>query len=217
MNFRLAFNLLNLFGKKHIINKWGKEFYAVYRKLANEKLRAIEVELPPSVDAEYDVNYKFIAAYVPIYYALLKLNIDTDDIDMTIWKMNESIFAWIPKRFIQAKKTDRKNIDYLRSYQEKGQTGQLDENDWILTVEEDGAGGYYCRFSECGAYKILARKGYDFVFPCACRIDYLMTNKMGVRFERTKTIADGDGICDNHILGIGFTEWAPEKGFKDRK
>jgi hypothetical protein len=40
---------------------------------------------------------------------------------------------------------------------------------------------------------------------------------MGLQFVRTKTLADGDDCCNNHIAGPGFTEWAPEKGFEVRK
>jgi len=24
-------------------------------------------------------------------------------------------------------------------------------------------------------------------------------------------------MCNNHFMGLGFTEWAPEKGFNTRK
>jgi hypothetical protein len=44
-----------------------------------------------------------------------------------------------------------------------------------------------------------------------------MANLMGIKFERNKTLADGDDCCNNHVLGSGFTEWSPEKGFELRK
>jgi len=55
------------------------------------------------------------------------------------------------------------------------------------------------------------------VFPAACRLDYLMAHLSGIRFERHNTLADGDEGCDNHILGLGETIWAPESGFTNQK
>jgi len=39
----------------------------------------------------------------------------------------------------------------------------------------------------------------------------------GFRYERDKTIADGDVMCNNHFMGLGLTDWSPEKGFSTRK
>jgi len=55
------------------------------------------------------------------------------------------------------------------------------------------------------------------VFPAACRLDYLMAQPSGIRFERHNTLADGDDGRDNHILGLGETIWAPESGFTNQK
>lgn len=50
-----------------------------------------------------------------------------------------------------------------------------------------------------------------------CRLDYLMANIKGNKFERTKTLADGDDCCNCNMMGLGYTEWSPEKGFEQRK
>jgi len=44
-----------------------------------------------------------------------------------------------------------------------------------------------------------------------------MAHLSDIRFERHKTLADGDDGCDNHIPGLGEIIWAPESGFTNRK
>jgi L-2-amino-thiazoline-4-carboxylic acid hydrolase len=112
---------------------------------------------------------------------------------------------------------NRLQIERAKDYQKKGEAGLLGENDWIMSVEEEKDGSIYRQITECAAHKVLNRAGSGSVFPCTCRIDYLMANIGGMRIERNKTIGDGDSICENHIFGPGYTEWAPEKGFIDRK
>jgi hypothetical protein len=215
MTIRFFFRLINVFAKKYIIKKWGKEFYSAYRRTAKEKLREIESELPSKVDSFFETDYKSIVACVPIYYALMKQNIGVIEIDMVIWKSIEGVYKFMPPK--GGKKTYKKLLDNWKAYQKKGEMGLLGKNDWVLEVEEEESGSYYCRVTECGAYKILNNKGYDFIFPCMCRVDHLTMSLRGFRYERDKTIADGGNVCNNHIMGLGFTEWAPEKGFTTRK
>jgi hypothetical protein len=40
---------------------------------------------------------------------------------------------------------------------------------------------------------------------------------MGNRFVRSKTLGDGDSCCNCHYDLVGECEWAPEKGFAERK
>ena len=105
----------------------------------------------------------------------------------------------------------------LRAAQLKGEQGLLHPRDWRVVIEEPAEGGHRTTWTQCGALQALRAIGEDGVFPYACRIDYLMANLMGLRFVRTKTLADGDDCCNNYIAGPGFTEWAPEKGFEHRK
>ncbi|MEI6884212.1 MAG: L-2-amino-thiazoline-4-carboxylic acid hydrolase [Bacteroidota bacterium] len=215
MTTRFLFLILNLFAKKYIIDKWGKEFYSVYNKAAKQKLREIESELPPRVDSFFQTDYKSIVACVPIYFALMNQNIEKGEIDMVIWKTIEGVYKIMPPR--GGKKRYKKILDGLKAYQMKGEAGLLGKNDWILEIEEEDSGSYFCRVTECGARKILASKGYDFIFPCMCRVDHLTMSLRGFRYERDKTIADGDVMCNNHFMGLGLTDWSPEKGFSTRK
>ena len=215
MTIRFLFQILNLFARRYIIDQWGKEFYSAYKKTAKQKLREIESELPTRVDGFFQADYQGIVACVPIYFALMKQNIDRNEIDMVLWKTIERVYKLMPPK--GGKKNYRKVLNGLKAYQKKGENGLLGKNDWVLKIDEDDNGSYFCRVTECGARKILANKGYDFIFPCICRVDHLTMSLRGFRYERDKTIADGDDVCNNHFMGLGYTEWAPGKGFSTRK
>jgi hypothetical protein len=215
MTTRFLFLIFNAFAKRTIMDQWGKDFYAVYKMTAKQKLREIESELPPEVDHFFQTDYRSIVAFIPIYFALMEQNVTRDEIDKVIWKTIEGVYNIMPPR--GGKKRYRKILDGLKAYQRKGEAGLLGRNDWILEIEEEDNGSYFCRVTECGARKILTGKGYDFVFPCMCRVDHLTMSLRGFRFERDMTIADGDAVCNNHIMGLGITEWASEKGFLTRR
>jgi hypothetical protein len=215
MKTRFLFRILNLFTRRYIIEKWGKEFYSSYKKAAKQKLREIQSELPSGIDRFFQADYQGIVACIPIYYALMKQNIDRSEIDMVIWKTIERVYKLMPPK--GGKRTYRKVLDGLKAYQKKGEMGLLEKNDWVLAIEEEDNGSYFCCVTECGARKILADKGYDYVFPCMCRVDHLTMSVRGFRYERDKTLADGDDVCNNHFMGLGYTDWAPEKGFLTRK
>ena len=217
MTFKLMFRIFNLFAKKYIVQKWGEEFYSAYIKTAKQKLRDLESELPSKVDAHFEFDYKSIVAIVAIYYALLQQNVKPDEIDMVIWKTIERLYRSMPQGLMRGKKVYNKLLDGWKAYQKKGELGLLGENDWVLEIEEEVGESYYCRVTECGARKILMGRGYDFIFPCVCRLDHLTMHIRGFKYERDQTIADGDTICNNHFMGLGFTEWTPEKSFENRK
>ncbi len=217
MTFKVAFTAFHIFGKIYIIDTWGKEFYSRYYKIAKRKISALEDELPNDIAKEFDFFYKFIVVYVAIYYALEQLNIEKDQIEYAIWIMNELGLKKLPKRFILGLYDKEKNIKKLIKYQKMGEDGLLKDYDWKLKVQEDDDGSYHRIYYECGAYKLLKSKGYGYIFPCACRVDYLIANLGRIEFKRDKVIADGDSYCDSHVIGMGYTEWAPEKGFINRK
>lgn len=70
---------------------------------------------------------------------------------------------------------------------------------------------------ECGLKKLCKRFGVEEMLPSLCRMDYLTAHYLKHSFERTKTLGDGDEVCNNQFSFIGECEWAPEKGFEHRK
>lgn len=71
--------------------------------------------------------------------------------------------------------------------------------------------------TECAMLKLAEDNNVRNLLPGICRMDYLFSNLMGNGFERTKTLGDGDNCCNCRYHIVGECEWAPEKGFIERK
>lgn len=71
------------------------------------------------------------------------------------------------------------------------------ENDWVVDVLEgkeqyDLGYNYY----ECGICKLCKDENCFELAKYVCRLDYLLAEMMGMKLERTMTIAEGGAYCD---------------------
>jgi hypothetical protein len=157
---------------------------------------------------------------VPFLHAFKQFDETRDRAGELLWVMNENLLRRFPsglRTLMGRMSTSKAMLKSLRVAQLRGARGLLHPMDWRVEAEAPAEGGLRTTWTQCGALQALRAIGEDGVFPYACRIDYLMANLMGIRFNRTKTLADGDDCCNNDIAGPGFTEWAPEKGFEHRR
>lgn len=71
------------------------------------------------------------------------------------------------------------------------------ENDWVVDVLP-GNGTYDLGYdySECGICKLCRDEGCPELTKYLCRLDYLFADAMGLRLERTCTLAEGGKKCD---------------------
>ncbi|MBP3457968.1 MAG: L-2-amino-thiazoline-4-carboxylic acid hydrolase [Lachnospiraceae bacterium] len=80
---------------------------------------------------------------------------------------------------------------------EKQSHEQKYENDWIVDVldkTDDYDLGY--DYHRCGVCKLCQDEGCFELVQYLCRLDFVMADIMGMRLERTKTIAEGGDFCD---------------------
>lgn len=71
------------------------------------------------------------------------------------------------------------------------------ENDWVLDVldkTESYELGY--DYLECGVCKLCQDEGCPELAKYLCRFDFILADIMGMKLERTMTIADGYPKCD---------------------
>jgi hypothetical protein len=113
---------------------------------------------------------------------------------------------------------------YLNGFRKKAAThvalqekGKLHPYDWHITYREINQNSFEIDITECGLKKLAHQFDADGLLPGICRMDYLFSNLMGNRFVRSKTLGDGDNCCNCHYDLEGQCEWAPEKGFTDRR
>ncbi len=91
---------------------------------------------------------------------------------------------------------DEKNIPMRLKWSEESHK-RKNENNWvvdILTKCEDFDLGY--NYTECGICKICRDEGCFELAKYLCRLDFMIADLMNVKLVRTKTLANGDDMCD---------------------
>ena len=101
------------------------------------------------------------------------------------------IFLGNAQGYLNEKRMNDRKEKALESHKRKY------KNDWVWDVVDkdemyDGGYDYY----ECGVCKLFKDEGAQELAKYVCKLDYGMFDMIGITLTRTKTIADGDDICD---------------------
>jgi hypothetical protein len=216
---RVIFFVAGKASRKGLINRHGKEFYREFRSDAGKKFRGLLPGIEDIGDSIFKFNYLYIPAYFSWYDALRK-RLGSEEAMQEIWHINEDFVKFYPKWVMRAfaKKS------YLGTFRKKapvaelnGKQGKLHPLDWRVEYKDVDKHTFGVNIYECAFLKQAKRLGYMEMFPGVCRMDYLFSHYMDTTFVRTKTLGDGNDCCNCMYTFPGASEWAPEKGFEDRK
>lgn len=217
---RIVFLLMTRASRKALIAAYGGQFYKKYYTLSRNSLETILAELPDIGDSIFVFNYLYGPCYFAWYGTFRKLDISQDEALKWIWQINENFVKQFPRPLLH---WFAKNM-YLGVFRKKavqaealGKAGQLPPFDWRVEYININRNTFGINIYECGMLKIANKYGYQEMFPTVCRMDYLFSHYFENSFQRTGTLADGNVCCDCWYQFPGKCEWAPEKGFTDRK
>lgn len=71
------------------------------------------------------------------------------------------------------------------------------KNDWLVDVlEKTDDYDFGFDYHECGVCKLCRDEGCFELAKYLCRLDYMTSDMMGIRLQRTMTLADGFDHCD---------------------
>jgi hypothetical protein len=175
--------------KKLISNQFGKQ---KYKEISKEYRRII-------VNAKNIGKSRLISAYcMAAYFIALnrKTGISAED--------NYQLF----KNGLYSNKLFHKALGDAESYLDKKKLpGRLKwskeshqrkyENDWVVDILDETDNyilGY--DYLECGICKLCKDEGCFELAQYLCRLDYVLADIMGMKLERTMTIAEGCEKCD---------------------
>lgn len=91
---------------------------------------------------------------------------------------------------------DPKRIEKQKEWAESTHERRY-ENDWVVNLipgNSDFDLGY--DYLECGVCKLCKDEGCPELAKYLCKLDYMFAEIMGLRLERTSTLADGGDKCD---------------------
>jgi L-2-amino-thiazoline-4-carboxylic acid hydrolase len=217
---RWIFRFMTFTARKGIQAVYGDDFYKRFTKLSRQHLERMLPDVRDIGKSIFSFNYMFGPCYFAWYRALRDLGIEKQDALNLIWQINEDFV----KTFSPALAPWFGKTMYLGGFRRKaveaesrGKTGQLHQFDWRIEYLDIDRNTFAIHIYECGMLKLGEQLGYLELFPHVCRMDYLFAYYFHQSFKRSGTLADGEPCCDCWYQVPGQCEWAPEKGFIDRK
>lgn len=205
--------------KTYLTQKYSIDWYNKFKESSLAILNELLVKVPDIGSSIFSFNYKFAPVNIAWFKAMKALNVPQDEIDKNIWKMYECMMQIVPKPlmhlvgktyFTSFRKKSKKHI-------ERQKAGKIHPYDWKIEYQEIDDNCFEIDIKECGIQKLAQEFDAKELLPGICRMDYLFANMMDNGFSRTKTLGDGDDCCNCRYYLTGHCEWAPEKGFIDRK
>ena len=203
----------------YFTQQYGRAFYRQFKTGSDARLAEILPRVPEIGDSVFSFNYLFAPYYIAWYQTLIALGNTPQEADRNLWEINERMARTLPRFLLRAV-----GRVYLGSFSRKAAShearqreGKLHPYDWKIAYRPIDANTYEIDILECAYVKLTHDFNARAMLPGVCRMDYLFSHLMGNGFTRTRTLADGDACCNCHYQLKGSCEWAPEKGFTDRK
>jgi hypothetical protein len=216
---KLIFKIAMCKSKVYLCRKYSKEWYSNFYTSSLKKLQLMLPKIPNIGNSIFSFNYKFAPVYIAWYKTFVEMNVSDDEITKNIWVMNENMTRIIPKPFMHLV-----GKIYFGSFRKKASKHIKKQNtigihpyDWRIEYQNIDRNCFEIDIKACGIKKMVEDYDAQGLLPGICRMDYLFANLMNNGFERTKTLGDGDDCCNCKYSIVGSCEWAPEKGFIDRK
>ncbi|MGG7162342.1 L-2-amino-thiazoline-4-carboxylic acid hydrolase [Clostridium ihumii] len=200
--------------------KYGNDFSLDFIKIANKHFENIIKDIPNIGDSAFKISYYMCPCYIAWYKTLLDMNISEKDANLLIWDINETLLKSYPQiivKFIAKKVFIGKFRKAALDAERKAIKEELHEMDWKIRGVKLEKNIISFEIYECAIVKMCKNFNVEGLLPYLCRMDYLFAHYIGIGFNRTKTLGDGDDYCNCKYIFSESCEWAPEKGFEYRK
>ena len=192
--------------RKHLVETYGQ---TEGEAIAQESLRSFEALLPeiPYIGGDenrYTRNLYLTAAMLAMYRSLQARGATVQDAARLIYLGTASFFTSFPTRWLLRwegrRMLGRKRQEQLRRSAALSQQRRYPD-DWAYEVVEGDGQDFEMGmdFTECGIVKYLNREGASELAPYLCWVDYPQFEAMGLRLDRTETLAQGGQRCDFRI------------------
>jgi len=185
---------------------WQSEFGADRASaIAQEALGNFDALLPkfPDVGGENNWDTPFIPVagwYVALYGPLRSAGKTAEDVGRLVYDMYRHELAATPKEPLIKEGEELFRQETLASMEQWAEWTQKRDHagNWVAEfVRGDGREfDYGYDYTECGAVKFFRSQGVPELAPYMCLNDFLKSAALASGLHRTKTLAQGDDICD---------------------
>ena len=173
--------------------------------MAQQAVALFDSLLPelPDVGGEKNWDAKFIpiaAWYVALYGSMKKAGKTAEDVGKLVYELNKLSLGDISDENAIAERDrffSQENRSKMREWAEWTQKREYPAN-WVAKfISGDGTEfDYGYDYSECGLVKYFKAQGVPELAPYICVNDFPNSSCIGSGLRRTKTIAQGNDICN---------------------
>ena len=197
-----AFEGTNAGAKEYLAGKFGKKFADRVTKEASERFLSLLPNLPDvGGERNIDIEYIPIAAwYLAFYIPMRDRGKTAKDIGRMIYELNQYELSHMPKDKALAEGTHKfshQHLEKMKKWAEWTQKKEYPAN-WVAELLR-GDGKEYdfgYNYTECALVKMFKKHNVPEIAPYVCLNDFLRSKTLGTGLHRTKTIAQGDDICN---------------------
>ena len=200
MRYNTTAKVIQLFLTPYLKSFYKKQFpgkdCSKYVKNVKAEYRSM-VERTPGIGGKPLEQNLYFAAYV---FSINK----ADPVAMTPEKIDElTNFIFDSKLMVAAHKNKKVTMFSDKVQDARAKDAEVSQHssyemDWKFEYIK-GKDEFWCNYTECGICKMGQKENMMHVVPCLCHMDPRNYLNDGGILHRTKTIADGDGMCDFHV------------------
>ena len=171
-------------------------------KDAQEELETLIPQLPDIGDksAELTEGVGAIAVCLAYYKLFKRHDLSVEALGKMLYDLRSYQFSQMTEEQKQAQADEMfssKRLEEMEKWAAWSQKCAYPYNWAAHYVEGDGKTcDFGADYFECGIAKICHKFGADDLVPFICLLDMLESKTFGLGLHRTKTLADGDNICD---------------------
>ena len=198
----MLYRIFVLFQKPVLRKRYGKHRTDLWLNKAREIFKSI-YPLIPDIGGKNNflaINLELAAFFMPMVVILKEEGFLTREIgECLFFEFTERACNAVPMPFRLIKRASylkEKGIDKWRQAAKASQLRKYPA-DWVFEFIEGGDDylfGYDIK--ECAIHKFWRSQGLEEFVPYLCLTDWAKWKSIGIAVERTRTIANGDEICD---------------------
>ena len=186
----------------------GTVLASVTKKAAPGKIRAVRREYREILTRAGDIgpgNRLFTSYALAAWFIAMNRNTGlTPEENLAVleqWMKTSRLFKAAmgsPASYFSEKNMASRRQWSAQTYQRKY------PNDWVVdVVEKTPEFEFGFDYRECGVCKLCRDEGCFELAKYLCRLDFLIVAVMGIRLNRTMTLADGGDHCDFRFVRVG--------------
>ena len=195
--------------KKALVKKLGKENYQVFLQSVKRYQYRFYPLFPKLGKSVFSNSYFFGSCYFLYYPAFKDLGYSVKEAGELIWIMNEAFMLMLPS-FLRGL-TGKYYAGYFRKLgpwaTKQAQENKLHPDDWRISFSAESKSKFAINIYECYIVKLANRLELPDILPTICRMDHLFSHYFHQGFRRTKTLGDGDSLCNCEWTIPGECEW----------